>query len=69
MEAQRESADCLPKLLPENHYARKNLGYIRAVRLGAESIFDTDDDNAPSPWWAPRPLEIHVRPGDECAMG
>lgn len=44
-----------PKLaikIPFNHYSRKNLGYLRAVSLGATSILDTDDDNYPTsnPW-------------------
>ena len=39
---------------PENHYARKNAGYIEAIKRGAESIYDTDDDNIPSAIWMPR---------------
>jgi hypothetical protein len=47
--------DYWPKLsqkIPFNHYSRKNLGYLRAISLGAESILDTDDDNCPTenPW-------------------
>jgi len=34
-------------LCPWNHYARKNIGYLHAVRLGARIIYDTDDDNLP----------------------
>jgi hypothetical protein len=34
--------------LPENHYSRKLLGYVRAMELGATAILDTDDDNVPS---------------------
>lgn len=41
--------------LPWRHYARKNLGYLRAIQSGAETIFDTDDDNAPTLPWTPRP--------------
>ena len=37
--------DKLSALLPRNHYSRKNLGYIEALRRGATEIFDTDDDN------------------------
>jgi hypothetical protein len=44
----------LGQLLPENHYARKNLGYLVAISRGADVIFDTDDDNAPLPSWKPR---------------
>lgn len=31
--------------LPVGHYARKNLGYLYAMREGAELIYETDDDN------------------------
>ncbi len=37
----------LAELLPANHYCRKNLGYIYAMRNGAEVILETDDDNIP----------------------
>jgi hypothetical protein len=33
--------------MPFNHYCRKNLGYLYAIRHGAEVILDTDDDNYP----------------------
>jgi len=33
------------RLLPLNHYARKNLGYLAAMRQGARIIYETDDDN------------------------
>lgn len=32
---------------PFNHYARKNIGYLKAIQDGAEIIFETDDDNIP----------------------
>lgn len=34
--------------IPKNHYARKNLGYLYAMRLGADWIYETDDDNYPT---------------------
>ena len=34
--------------LPWNSYSRKNLGYLEAMRAGAEWIIETDDDNIPS---------------------
>ena len=37
--------------LPYNHYTRKNIGYLFAIREGAEVIYDTDDDNIPYPYW------------------
>jgi hypothetical protein len=37
--------------LPYDHYCRKNLGYLYAIRQGAEVIADTDDDNIPKDDW------------------
>jgi len=37
----------LADLIPFNHYARKNIGYVLAMRQGAQAIIDTDDDNFP----------------------
>lgn len=37
----------LAKFLPSKHYARKNLGYLIAIKNGAEIIIETDDDNIP----------------------
>jgi hypothetical protein len=36
---------------PFNHYCRKNLGYLHAIRSGAKRIAETDDDNYPYPGW------------------
>lgn len=44
----------LARELPTGHYARKNLGYLEAIRRGANCIYETDDDNAPLSHWAPR---------------
>ncbi|MBD2043806.1 STELLO glycosyltransferase family protein [Microcoleus sp. FACHB-672] len=35
------------KECPFNHYARKNIGYLLAIREGATVIAETDDDNIP----------------------
>ncbi len=32
---------------PFNHYGRKNIGYLKAIRDGARVIAETDDDNIP----------------------
>ena len=48
LEEQIESDFTLARLLPENHYTRKNLGYLYAVKNGAQAIIDTDDDNFPN---------------------
>jgi STELLO glycosyltransferase-like protein len=47
--------ECAPKLsaaLPWNHYCRKMIGYIEAIRLDSECIVDTDDDNIPNSDWS-----------------
>ena len=54
IEEQAESSFALAPLLPENHYGRKNLGYLMAHREGAPCIYETDDDNAPGPTWIER---------------
>ncbi|MFZ0033518.1 MAG: STELLO glycosyltransferase family protein [Sedimentisphaerales bacterium] len=35
------------QLCPTRHYARKNIGYLLAIRDGASTIIETDDDNIP----------------------
>ncbi|AKI96632.1 STELLO glycosyltransferase family protein [Kosmotoga pacifica] len=37
------------KRLPWNHYSRKMIGYLVAMKAGASIIIDTDDDNIPYP--------------------
>src|SRR5262249_46313527 len=51
----------LAKLLPVDHYSRKNLGYLEAIGRGATLVFDTDDDNAPLPHWRPRSARTEAR--------
>lgn len=41
----------LIKKLPYNHYCRKMVGYLLAIKNGAERIIDTDDDNIPNYDW------------------
>ncbi|MES9901331.1 MAG: STELLO glycosyltransferase family protein [Sedimenticola sp.] len=36
---------------PENHYARKNIGYLYAMQNKAELIAESDDDNIPIEGW------------------
>lgn len=55
---QQELGFALAELLPENHYGRKNLGYLLAMSQGAEVIFDTDDDNAPLSSWRRREVDV-----------
>jgi hypothetical protein len=55
IERQQELDFELAKVLPVRHYARKNLGYLLAMRAGAEIIIETDDDNFPLPsFWDKR---------------
>jgi hypothetical protein len=42
----------LLSVLPFNHYGRKMLGYLEAMKQGAEVIIDTDDDNIPKANWS-----------------
>jgi hypothetical protein len=51
VEAQGTMGFRLFSKLPYNHYGRKMLGYLYAIRAGAEIIVDTDDDNIPKPDW------------------
>lgn len=51
LESQEKLGLRLAEAFPENHYARKNIGYLYAVRQGAELIFETDDDNFPLSNW------------------
>jgi hypothetical protein len=45
----------LAKMLPVQHYARKNLGYLIAMDRGADVIIETDDDNFPqNDFWLQR---------------
>ena len=45
----------LSKLLPKRHYARKNLGYLKAMKDGVDIIIETDDDNyAKEDFWNER---------------
>jgi hypothetical protein len=42
---------------PFNHYSRKNIGYLYAMKNGAELIYDTDDDTIPYDNWGLRKFE------------
>lgn len=46
-------------LCPVRHYARKNIGYLVAIRNHADLIIETDDDNFPRPgFFAPRTRNV-----------
>ena len=54
IEAQSDAESHLGSLLPRNHYCRKNMGYLHAIRTGASCVYETDDDNAPLDSWGQR---------------
>lgn len=63
IDRQKESGFRLAKIIPENHYARKNIGYLLSARNGAEAIIETDDDNFPKrDFWKERRLESNAHP-------
>ena len=47
IERQLETGFQYVKLCPTKHYARKNIGYLIAMKKGCENILETDDDNFP----------------------
>lgn len=55
LERQRQTGFVTAECCPERHYARKNIGYLQAIRDGAVCIVETDDDNVPQPeFWGHR---------------
>lgn len=60
-ESQRDLSFRLERLLPENHYARKNLGYLVAMQMGADCIYETDDDNRPLDTWRIRKRAVDAQ--------
>ena len=49
------------KLCPTRSYARKNIGYLLAIRAGAPMIVETDDDNIPrTEFWSERSLTVEA---------
>lgn len=61
IESQKSMTFKLGELLPDNHYSRKNLGYLTAIAKGAEIIIETDDDNWPmKEFWNRREKEVNA---------
>ncbi|MGB7924330.1 MAG: STELLO glycosyltransferase family protein [Pyrinomonadaceae bacterium] len=55
LEEQRQLGFEFARDCPTRHYARKNIGYLLAIRAGATVIVETDDDNMPySGFWHER---------------
>lgn len=57
---ERQNDFSISKLLPENHYCRKNIGYLLAMKSKAESILDIDDDTYPMANWIIRDETVEV---------
>jgi hypothetical protein len=47
LKKQKQTKLKFAQLCPTKHYARKNIGYLLAIRDGASIIIETDDDNIP----------------------
>lgn len=58
IETQRAMQWKILELLPENHYCRKNIGYLEALVAGATVIAETDDDNIPGNWPSSTPQAV-----------
>ena len=59
LDAQYETGFRFARQCPTRHYARKNLGYLLAIRAGADIIVETDDDNIPrAEFWHERRREV-----------
>ncbi len=54
---QQEVGGSLAEALPWNHYSRKLIGYLHAMKQGAQVIADVDDDNIPFSNWGELPAE------------
>jgi hypothetical protein len=47
VDRQKSLGFSIAEILPVRHYARKNIGYLVAIKGGCEVIIETDDDNLP----------------------
>lgn len=52
LDSQTSLAPDFDDFMPYNHYCRKNLGYLYAIKEGYDRIVDTDDDNMPYEDWS-----------------
>jgi len=63
LENQRATGFTLAGKAPQRSYTRKNIGYLSAMREGADVIVETDDDNHPmNGFWNERHETIDCRP-------
>ena len=62
LKAQQQAGFRYGALAPAKHYARKNVGYLEAIRGGATILIETDDDNIPvASFWKPRQSTVQAR--------
>ena len=62
LDRQAQTGFCTARLCPTRHYARKNVGYLEAIRAGADVIVESDDDNIPlDSFWSARQRRQRVR--------
>jgi hypothetical protein len=67
VERQVETGFAFARACPTKHYARKNIGYLLALRAGATIIRDTDDDNLPLAGFWPLPDRVQeVAAAEQC---
>jgi len=59
--AQHKQFPVLAKQLPVDSYARKNLGYLYAIKHGYDVIAESDDDNLPLANWGELPARFTRR--------
>ena len=60
---QRKLGFSFAETCPTHHYSRKNIGYLLALRDGAEIIIETDDDNFPrDEFWNKRERLVQADP-------
>lgn len=61
IERQEQTGLAFAGIAPKRHYARKNIGYLLAMRGGAGVIVETDDDNHPrDEFWSARQRRRHA---------
>ena len=62
LDEQRELDLRVAQKCPTRSYARKNIGYLLAMRGGATTLVETDDDNFPrAEFWSPRERRQNAR--------
>ena len=67
LKAQQNMPFKLAKILPVNHYARKNLGYLQAMQNRTQVIVESDDDNLPlESFWTLRAQWLNSHSIEDC---